>query len=100
MLEAIHDDPGRDWSLDRLAHVATMSRSSFSARFAALVGEAPVGYLTRWRMSIARSRLYDEDVTVARLAAELGYRSEAAFNRAFSRINGCTPGSIRRQRRP
>lgn len=97
-IEAIHDDPGGDWTLDRLARVATMSRSSFSARFAQLAGEAPIAYLTRWRMSVAQSRLRSEDTTAARLAAELGYQSEAAFNRAFTRIIGCTPGSIRRQR--
>lgn len=98
-LEAIHDSPGQEWALDRLARVATMSRSSFSARFTELVGEAPIAYLTRWRMSIAQSRLLEEDITVAKLAAELGYQSEAAFNRAFVRIIGRTPGSIRRQPR-
>src|SRR5690625_203305 len=95
-LEAIHDSPGHEWNLDRLARLATMSRSSFSARFTGLVGEAPVSYLTRWRMNVARSRLAEESITVSTLAAELGYRSEAAFNRAFARIIGCTPGSIRK----
>lgn len=99
VLEAIHDDPGHEWSLDRLAQVATMSRSSFSARFTELAGVAPIAYLTRWRMYIAQSRLQEENITAARLATELGYQSEAAFNRAFTRINGRTPGSIRRQQR-
>jgi AraC-like DNA-binding protein len=98
-IEAIHDDPGDEWNLDRLARLAAMSRSSFSARFSELVGETPIGYLTRWRMSIARTRLIEEDITAGRLAAELGYQSEAAFNRAFTRVNGRTPGSIRRDRR-
>src|SRR5690606_12472370 len=71
----------------RLAQVATMPRSSFSSRFTALTGEAPIAYLTRWRMNIAASRLREEDITAARLASELGYQSEAAFNRAFTRIN-------------
>lgn len=97
-LEAIHDDPGQEWSLDRLSRLATMSKSSFSARFTELVGEAPVSYLTRWRMDVARSRLSAESITVGALAAELGYQSEAAFNRAFVRISGRTPGSIRKLR--
>ena len=97
-LEAIHADPGNDWSLDVLARVATMSRSSFSARFTELVGEAPIAYLTRWRMNIAASRLREENITAAKLASELGYQSEAAFNRAFTRIIGQTPGSVRSQR--
>jgi len=77
-----------------------MSRSSFSARFTELVGESPIAYITRWRMNIAASRLSEQDITAARLATELGYRSEAAFNRAFTRIIGRTPGSVRRQRLP
>ncbi|GAA4926466.1 AraC family transcriptional regulator [Nesterenkonia rhizosphaerae] len=97
-IEAIHDDPGHAWTLERLARVAAMSRSSFSAQFTRLVGESPIAYLTRWRMHVAHSRLRNEDTTAARLAAELGYQSEAAFNRAFTRIIGHTPGSIRRQR--
>lgn len=76
-----------DGELGRLAQVATMPRSSFSSRFTALTGEAPIAYLTRWRMNFAASRLREEDITAARLASELGYQSEAAFNRAFTRIN-------------
>lgn len=98
-LEAIHDDPGGEWHLDRLAGLATMSRSSFSARFTELVGETPIGYLTRWRMNIAQSRLLEEDITAAKLATELGYQSEAAFNRAFTRVVGQTPGSLRKTKR-
>ncbi|RRD07384.1 AraC family transcriptional regulator [Arachnia propionica] len=98
VLEAIHAEPGREWTLGRLAQTATMSRSSFSTRFTELVGEAPIAYLTRWRMNIAHTRLRDENITAARLATEVGYRSEAGFNRAFARIIGSTPGSIRRQR--
>lgn len=94
-IEAIHDDPGAAWTLDRLAQIATMSRSSFSARFTQLAGVAPIAYLTRWRMTVARSRLLDEDITASRLATELGYDSEAAFHRAFTRVIGHTPGSIR-----
>ncbi|EKU46108.1 MULTISPECIES: AraC family transcriptional regulator [Brevibacterium] len=97
VIEAIHACPGHEWTLERLARVAGMSRSSLSARFAELVGEAPIAYLTRWRMSIAESRLRETDVTAARLAGELGYRSEAAFSRAFTRANGRTPGSVRRE---
>src|SRR5699024_7004542 len=97
VLEAIHAELGREWTLDRLAQVATMSRSSFSTRFTELVGEAPIAYLTRWRMNIAHTRLREENITAARLAPELGYQSEAAFNRAFTRIIGRTPGSIRHQ---
>ncbi len=95
-LDAIHTDPGHEWSLELLARTATMSRSAFSARFTALVGEAPVAYLTRWRMRVAHSRLTAENVSAAQVATELGYGSEAAFNRAFVRVVGRTPGAVRR----
>jgi len=98
VLEAVHARPGDEWTLDRLARVATMSKSSFSARFAELVDEAPISYVTRWRMTLAAARLRDEDITAGRLSAELGYRSEAAFTRAFARVNGQTPGAMRRGR--
>ncbi len=93
---AIHRDPGRDWSLARLAAEATMSRSSFAARFTQLLGEPAMTYLTNWRMNVAHSRLEDGDDTVGRIAGELGYHSEAAFSRAFSRTFGHPPGSVRR----
>ena len=98
-LAAIHRDPGRDWSLARLADEATMSRSSFAARFAEMLGEPAMTYLTRWRMNLAYARLQDGDDTVGRIAGELGYRSEAAFSRAFSRTFGHPPGSARRGKR-
>ncbi|MEE6280385.1 AraC family transcriptional regulator [Georgenia sp. MJ170] len=98
-LEAMHTDPGRGWSLELLASTATMSRSSFASRFTELVGEPPLSYLTRWRMGIAQRRLTDGSDTVAALAAELGYQSEAAFSRAFTRTVGRTPGAVRREAR-
>lgn len=98
-LEAIHNAPGKEWSLTGLARLATMSRSSFSARFTELVGTSPIAYLARWRMSVAESRLAEENTVISELAAELGYQSEAAFSRAFARITGRTPGSVRCERR-
>ena len=96
-LEAMHEDPGRDWILAELARLATMSRSAFSARFTGLVGESPMAHLTRWRMNLAASRLQQGDITVARVATDLGYQSEAAFTRAFARVIGRTPGAVRRE---
>lgn len=98
-LVAIHREPGRAWTLETLAREATMSRSSFAARFTELVGEPAMGYLTRWRMQVAHSRLETGTATVGQVAADLGYRSEAAFSRAFSRLTGRTPGAVRRSSR-
>ncbi|MCO1576114.1 helix-turn-helix transcriptional regulator [Crossiella sp. SN42] len=73
-----------------------MSRSTFAARFTELVGEPVMGYVTRWRMHVAAGRLRAGEVSVAEVARELGYRSEAAFSRAFKRVTGVSPGSVRR----
>jgi AraC-like DNA-binding protein len=77
-----------------------MSRSAFAARFTELVGEPVMQYVTRWRMRVAVNALRDEGATVAQLADRLGYRSEAAFARAFKRVVGVAPGSVRREGRP
>ena len=73
-----------------------MSRSAFAARFTELVGEPVMSYVARWRMQVAVAALKDEGATVGQLADRLGYRSEAAFSRAFKRVIGVSPGAIRR----
>ena len=95
-ITVIHRNPGRDWTVASLARELNMSRSSFAARFTALVGEPVMAYLTRWRMQIAIATLRDESTTVALLAGRLGYQSEAAFARMFKRHTGVAPGSVRR----
>jgi AraC-like DNA-binding protein len=95
-LALIHREPARDWTVDALADELAMSRSAFAARFTALVGEPAMQYVTRWRMHLALDELTGGDVTVAELADRLGYRSEAAFARAFKRVIGTPPGAVRR----
>ena len=97
-LVAIHRQPEENWSIELLAKEVGMSRSGFSARFSALVGEPVMQYITRWRMLLARGRLLEERVTLGELAEQLGYKSEAAFSRAFKRIMGVSPGSIRQSK--
>ena len=63
------------------------------------MGETPLAYLTRWRMDLAAQRLRDTDDTVAAIAAAVGYRSEYAFSRAFTRHRGIAPGRYRHQAR-
>jgi AraC-like DNA-binding protein len=95
-LALIHRDPARDWTVAALADELAMSRSAFAARFTTLVGEPAMQYVTRWRMHLAHDELTGGDVTVAELADRLGYRSEAAFARAFKRVVGTPPGAVRR----
>jgi len=92
----IHRDPARDWTVASLAAELAMSRSAFAARFTALVGEPAMQYVTRWRMHVGLHALKDEGATVGELADRLGYRSEAAFARAFKRVMGIPPGAVRR----
>jgi AraC-like DNA-binding protein len=93
----IHRDPARSWTVASLAQELAMSRSAFAARFTELVGEPVMHYVARWRMQVALSSLRDDGATVGELASRLGYRSEAAFARAFKRVTGVPPGTARRR---
>ncbi len=95
-LAMIHRDPAREWRVETLAAAVSMSRSAFAERFSRLVGEAPMQYVTRWRMYLALDALREERATVAEIALRLGYGSEAAFSRAFKRFAGVPPGAARR----
>jgi AraC-like DNA-binding protein len=95
-MSLVHRDPAQPWSVASLARATAMSRSAFAARFTELVGEPVMRYVTRWRMHVALDWLQQDDVSVAELAARLGYESEAAFSRAFKRTVGMSPGAARR----
>jgi AraC-like DNA-binding protein len=99
-IAAIHRRPGDDWTLASLARAAAMSRSAFSARFTQVVGEPAMRYLTRWRLQVARRELREGADPVGIVAERLGYRSEAAFCRAFKRAFGVSPGVDRRAPEP
>ena len=92
----IHRDPARVWTVASLAAEVSMSRSAFADRFAELVGQSPMSYVTQWRMHIAMTWLKEEDAPLSDLAGRLGYQSEAAFSRAFKRVIGISPGAVRR----
>jgi len=97
-LALMHGQPTDDWTLERLAREVGLSRSVFADRFAHFMQEAPMHYLTRWRMQLASHLLERQGVSVAQVAAEVGYESEAAFNRAFKKCVGVPPGAWRRER--
>lgn len=95
-IAAIHREPGREWTLESLARTASMSRSAFAARFTQIVGESAMRYLTRWRLQLARMELKESDESIGLVGERFGYRSEAAFCRAFKREFGVSPGADRR----
>lgn len=96
-LALIHRDPTHPWTVETLAGAVGISRSGLAARFADLVGEAPMSYLRQWRFEVARHWLRETDQTLAEIAEQLGYESEASFSRAFKKATGQTPGSVRRE---
>lgn len=98
-LRAMHDDPRRDIGLDELAKLAGMSRTRFAVHFKAVVGVAPLAYLTEWRMHLAQRALRKQDTSIAELAASVGYTSESAFSNAFKRVTGVAPRNYRRSMR-
>jgi transcriptional regulator GlxA family with amidase domain len=98
VLTAIHQAPERDWPVDELARIATLSRSAFAARFAALVGESPGAYVLRQRLDRAANLLLSSTEPINRIAARVGYASEAAFSRAFARGYGDSPRAWRSAR--
>ncbi|MCU7851979.1 MAG: AraC family transcriptional regulator [Candidatus Thiodiazotropha sp. (ex Monitilora ramsayi)] len=94
-LAAIHREPDKAWTVASLAKEVGMSRSGFSARFSNLVGDSAMRYLTQWRMQLARAQLLETSEPLSVIASHLGYQSEAAFSRAFKRVFGISPGSVR-----
>jgi AraC-like DNA-binding protein len=98
-LALVHADPARGWTVAALAREVAMTRSTFAARFTDLVGEPAMQYVTRTRMQMAVTALRDEGASVAELANRLGYRSQAAFARAFKRVVGVAPGAMKRRPR-
>ena len=96
-LALMHEKPAEPWTLDELGRCVGLSRSALHERFTQFVGQPPMQYLTSWRMQLASGLLRNSSSTVATIAAEVGYDSEAAFARAFKRLVGVPPAAWRRR---
>ena len=97
-LALLHRDPARGWTVADLAHEVGVSRTRFAERFRHFLGEPPMAYLARWRLKLAADMLLSSTASVCAIAADVGYASEAAFNRVFKRVFGCPPAQFRRSR--
>ncbi|MDC3954485.1 AraC family transcriptional regulator [Polyangium jinanense] len=97
VLQRLHENPEKPWTVESLAHLASMSRSVFAARFKAVVGEGPLTYLTRWRMHRATQLMAGGDRSTTAIAQAVGYETDSAFVKAFKRHLGETPGAFRRR---
>lgn len=95
VLAAIHANPDRDWPVSELARLMGGSRSSFAAKFAALVGETPASYVAQVRMHQARQWIMRDRARISDVAHRLGYESDASFSRAFKRVIGSAPSHVR-----
>ena len=98
-LALIHRNPAHPWTLAALAKEVGVSRSVLAERFRYYLNEPPMAYLTRWRLQLGGQMLSSTNYTVAQIAAEVGYESEAAFNRAFKREFAIPPARFRSQSR-
>lgn len=96
-LAALHGRPCHPWTVAELAAEAGASRSLLSERFGKFLGEPPLTYLARWRMQLAARRIQTTRNTILQVALDVGYESEAAFNRAFKREFGLPPAQYRRR---
>lgn len=94
VVDAIREEPGRDWTVERLAGIGAMSRSTFAERFRSTVGRSPAEYVTEVRVDAAK-RMLEAGRSVSDISRELGYASDEGFSRAFRRRTGQTPSSWR-----
>ena len=99
-LAMLHSRVDHPWTIAELAEAVGVSRTALVDRFAKYLSEPPMAYLTRWRLQLAAQALTTTPRGVADIAAEVGYESEAAFNRAFKRLFGTPPARYRREHRP
>jgi transcriptional regulator GlxA family with amidase domain len=98
-LARMHRNPAHPWTIASLAKEAGVSRSVLAERFRHYLNEPPIAYLTRWRLQLGAEKMTSTSYSVAQIAAEVGYESEAAFNRAFKRAFETPPARFRSQSR-
>lgn len=96
VITLMHGSPAEPWTLEDLGNRVGLSRSALHERFVAMAGMPPMQYLTNWRMQCGARLLREGHASVAAVALEVGYDSEAAFSRAFKRATGLPPATWRR----
>lgn len=97
-LHALHQNVAHDWTVDELAKLCAVSRSTFAKKFRSVVGATPMDYLARWRMAIAKDALLSGTKTVSEIAFAIGFQSASAFTTAFTRAESCSPTQFGRAR--
>ncbi|MFC8248300.1 AraC family transcriptional regulator [Streptomyces chartreusis] len=95
-LRAVHQDVARPWTVAELARTTAVSRSVFAERFTAVTGLAPMTYLLRWRMALAKDAIAHGDQSHTQIAYAVGYSSISSFSTAFKRHVGQSPAQFAR----
>jgi AraC-like DNA-binding protein len=98
-LALLHQNPSHPWTVEDLAHRVGLSRTRLAERFRHFLGMSPIAYLTEWRLKLGAEKLRTTGRSVAEVALDVGYNSEAAFNRAFKRAFDAPPAQFRQQRK-
>jgi AraC-like DNA-binding protein len=99
-LALLHGRPEYSWTVEALAREVGLSRTVLAERFAHYIGQPPMQYFTKWRLSLAADRLRDGGTSIGRVAEQVGYDSDASFTRAFKREFGLPPAAWRRKESP
>jgi AraC-like DNA-binding protein len=87
----LQESPAEAWSVGALARQTRVSRATLARRFAEVVGQPPMEFLTHWRLTLAADLLLDPGETVASVARAVGYSSPYALSAAFKRVRGVPP---------
>lgn len=96
VLNLLHQNPAKDWTVAEIAAEAGMSRSPFAAKFTKLVGEPPLKYLTKWRMNLAADYLQSSELNTGEIAQKVGYETVAAFSKNFKKQFGKSPREFKK----
>jgi len=98
-LNAIHNSPDRNWTIEGLAQIAGQSRTAFASGFRQAMATTPMGYVTQYRTLLARRMLTETSLALDDIANRTGYSDTNAFSRAFRRASGTSPGAFRKSSR-
>jgi len=97
VLRMMYNDPAASWTVAAFASEVGVSRAGLARRFAELVGEPPMTFLTEWRLTLAADLLRDDELTIAAVAAQVGYATPYGLSAAFKRRFGVSPKQYRSQ---
>lgn len=94
-LDHLREHIAEPMTVPELARMAGLSRSHFTTLFREATGHSVVEYLRSLRMARARALLITTSMTIAEIAATVGYPDQFYFSRQFRKVNGSSPSGYR-----